>query len=590
MRGDGVLPYRINFENLGPGSVDASGNPYSTFASAPAQRVTISDQLHSGLNWSTFQLVEVGFGDTIVPIPLGRTHYAGSVSMTFNGQTFNVDLEAGIDLASGRVTAVFQSIDPKTSLPPDVLTGFLPPEDGTGRGQGHFSFLIRARTNLVTGTELRNVALIEFDRQTAISTDQVDPHNPAAGVDPTKQALMTIDAGPPTSSVTPLPAESGRAFIVQWSGEDDIGGIGIGSYDVFVSKDGSIFSPWITGTIRTSAAFVGELGSTYAFYSIARDLVGHQELLPVAPDAYTLVLSNAPTLVTVEDTTMAPGSSLSISNLVQGATVGAPLFSLGPGAPSGATIIPNSGVLRWTPSCSQASRTFPITVWVTDTGRTTIMDAITFTVAVSECVVPGLGRVILLAGESGRVPVNLISSVPLTNLSMTVEAPTDRLMGFEVEPIVPEICDHSLVPLTNNLHWLTLKTCPNQSLIGTQQIAWLHFTAVPNQPSAFVSLQLDNTVGYLADGTPVANFAPQAGRVAIIGEEPLLEALLDTERRPALVLYGRDGWDCDLEHRPSLEGGPTWQLHTNTALGDLFQTFEVPVTTHRAQFFRALRR
>jgi hypothetical protein len=109
VRNDAALPYRINFENLGPGSVDGNGNPYPIMASAPAQRVTISDQLSAHLDWSTFQLVELGFGDTMVPIPAGRTHYAGSVPMTFNGRTFNVELEAGIDLASGRVFAVFQS-------------------------------------------------------------------------------------------------------------------------------------------------------------------------------------------------------------------------------------------------------------------------------------------------------------------------------------------------------------------------------------------------------------------------------------------------------------------------------------------------
>jgi hypothetical protein len=72
VRADAVLPYRINFENLGPGRVDASGNPHSTFAPAPAQRVTISDPLSAHLYWNTFQLIELGFGDTMVPIPQSR--------------------------------------------------------------------------------------------------------------------------------------------------------------------------------------------------------------------------------------------------------------------------------------------------------------------------------------------------------------------------------------------------------------------------------------------------------------------------------------------------------------------------------------
>ena len=48
------------------------------------------------------------------------------------------------------------------------------------------------------------------------------------------------------------------------------------------------------------------------------------------------------------------------------------------------------------------------------------------------------------------------------------------------------------------------------------------------------------------------NFAPQAGRLVIIGEEPLLECLLGTNGRPSLLLYGKPGWNCDVNARPTL--------------------------------------
>ncbi len=291
-----LIPYRINFENLGPGSVDGNGNPFPTFATAPAQRVTIDDQLSSNLDWSTFELVELGFGDTIVPVLPDSKHYATSVPMTFSNQSFNVEMEAGINLASGRVFAIFQSVDPETSLPPDVLTGFLPPEDGTGRGKGHLSFLVRARSDLTNGVEIRNVALIQFDHQQTIATDQVDPQNPGAGVSTNKQALNTTDAGVPSSSVAALPVESTSPFVVQWSGSDDPLGSGIASYDVFSATNGSLFGPWILGTNGTAALFIGEVGKTYAFYSIARDAVGFAELPPAAPDAATTVVPSTPPL------------------------------------------------------------------------------------------------------------------------------------------------------------------------------------------------------------------------------------------------------------------------------------------------------
>ena len=38
--------------------------------------------------------------------------------------------------------------------------------------------------------------------------------------DQAKEALNTIDSGPPVSSVLGLPAQSGHAFLVQWPGHD----------------------------------------------------------------------------------------------------------------------------------------------------------------------------------------------------------------------------------------------------------------------------------------------------------------------------------------------------------------------------------
>ena len=116
---------------------------------------------------------------------------------------------------------------PDTDLPPDALTGFLPPEDGGGHGQGHFSYTVSPKANLTTGTQIRNVAIITFYANPSIATDQKDPHDASLGSDPAKQAFVTIDAGPPTSAVAALPAVENAVFLVKWSGTDEPGGSGI---------------------------------------------------------------------------------------------------------------------------------------------------------------------------------------------------------------------------------------------------------------------------------------------------------------------------------------------------------------------------
>ena len=274
---DGLLSYRIDFEN-------------DTGASAPAQQVDIRDQLVASLDWSTFELLEVAFGDNIISIPSHSQYFQTTLPGMYNGRTFDVQIEVGLNSDTGQVFARFLSIDPSTQLPPDVLAGFLPPEDGTGRGQGHFTYVIRPKAGLPTGTEIRNIALITFDVGETIATNQIDPHDPSKGTDPAKEALNTIDAGAPTSSVSALPATSYPSFTVNWNGVDDAGGSGIGSYDILVSIDGGPFAVWLNDRSNVTAQYVGQVGHTYAFYSVATDNVGHVEGVPSTADATTLTV------------------------------------------------------------------------------------------------------------------------------------------------------------------------------------------------------------------------------------------------------------------------------------------------------------
>jgi uncharacterized repeat protein (TIGR01451 family) len=218
--------------------------------------------------------------------------------MTYNGETFDVDIEAGINLGTGQVYATFFSLDPTTGLPPsNVLTGFLPPEDGTGRGMGYLSFIVSPKANLSTGTQIRNVADISFDRAQAIATDQVSDTDPTQGVDPTRQALVTIDAGPPTSSVTTLPTSSPSPFTVSWSGQGDTGGSGIASYNIYVSDNGGAYTLWQSDTTQTSVSYSGTAGQTYSFYSVATDNVGNVQATPTSAQATTTVEVPTTTLV-----------------------------------------------------------------------------------------------------------------------------------------------------------------------------------------------------------------------------------------------------------------------------------------------------
>ena len=319
--GRAALTYRIDFEN-------------ASSASAPAQRVSVTDQLDPSINWSSVQLTQVGFGDNLISIPAGTQRFQTTVPMTYKGRSFVVQIEFGLHTATGQLYAVFQSLDPNTDLPPDVLTGFLPPEDGTGRGMGFFSYTAMLNSGVPTGTQIHNVASITFDTNAPITTDQVDDNDPSKGVDPTKEDVNTIDSVGPTSSVAALPStEPTFSFTVNWSGQDDPGGSGVFTYDVYVSDNGGPFKLWQPDTMATSATYSGQNGHTYGFYTVGVDNVGNFETTPTQAEATTQVeVQTTPgTVNTTQDS--GPGSLRQAILDVNAGLVGSIAFAIPTGDP-----------------------------------------------------------------------------------------------------------------------------------------------------------------------------------------------------------------------------------------------------------------
>ena len=265
VRRSDVLPYTVNFENV----------PEAT---ASVVLLTITDQLDEDLDWNSFELGDVQFSDHLVDVPAGLNYYQTRVDLRPTGNDLLVDVEAELDLTSGLVTWDFTAIDPATGeFTVDPLAGFLPPNGENHEGEGFVTYTVRPRADLPSGTEIANAATILFDWNEPIDTPMV---------------VNTIDAGPPTSTVEPLPAEHpGYDVPVSWSGADEgNAGSGIAFYDVYVSTDGQLPNLWLSRTTATAASFPGDLGRTYAFYSVATDRVGFVEQPPSSPDAHTTIV------------------------------------------------------------------------------------------------------------------------------------------------------------------------------------------------------------------------------------------------------------------------------------------------------------
>ncbi|NHE56776.1 T9SS type A sorting domain-containing protein [Cyclobacterium plantarum] len=244
-------------------------------ATAPAAEVFIRDTLETNFDIGTVNFTEIGFLGWKVPIEGGQ-YFNVTVDMRPEKELL-VNVEGTVNPETREIYWVHRSLDPETmELPEDPTAGYLPPIDSTGYNIGWVMFTVEGLDSLGHNSTFQNQAHVNFDG--------VGPWGPAPPYGP---YTNTIDQVAPESNVMALPVRSGPEFTVQWIGSDEGGGIG--TYDIFVREDAGDFEPWLIATSLQEAAFTGDMGHTYAFYSVATDHTGNHEIKTDTTEAVTYV-------------------------------------------------------------------------------------------------------------------------------------------------------------------------------------------------------------------------------------------------------------------------------------------------------------
>jgi hypothetical protein len=197
-----AITYTVDFQN-------------ETNASAPAQRVTITDPLSPSLDWSTLQLTGVAFNNVVISIPAGVQDFTTNVNVSTDPNPVSVN--ATFNPTAGVLSWVIQSIDPTTGqLIADPLAGFLPPDNAQAQGEGYVTYTVEPTNTLNTGAQITNQATIVFDVNppipTPITTNYVAAGPPEITSGP--QSIVTNVGGTAVFSVTlatPAP------YSYQWS-------------------------------------------------------------------------------------------------------------------------------------------------------------------------------------------------------------------------------------------------------------------------------------------------------------------------------------------------------------------------------------
>jgi hypothetical protein len=88
-------------------------------------------------------------------------------------------------------------------------------------------------------------------------------------------------------------------------------------------------------------------------------------------------------------------------------------------------------------------------------------------------------------------------------------------------------------------------------------VARLSFLALSNS-SAFVPLQVSNLTAWQSDGLAMPRTLANSGRVVVVGEAPLIEALSATDGLRNMALYGNPGTTNIVEACTLLNDGESW--------------------------------
>jgi hypothetical protein len=197
-----------------------------------------------------------------------------------------------------------------------------------------------------------------------------------------------------------------------------------------------------------------------------------------------------------------------------------------------------------------------------------------------------IGSTVMLAGTSNGVPVTFSTIAPVTNVQVAVDFPQNLLMNWSVQPQTPLT---AVLVSSNHSLYLTFTPPSGQSILNTQQLGEIGFTAISNQPSAFLPLPVTGLSAPMLDGTTYTPYArAQDGEVVVLHTNSLLRMSRGTSGEEYLTLYGLTGTNYTIEATTNLSPPVVWQPVYTDLLPDNFIAIIPDIgITNPAMFFRA---
>jgi hypothetical protein len=343
----------------------------------------------------------------------------------------------------------------------------------------------------------------------------------------------------------------------------------------------------ITSTNTVVVTNLAALTATPGNYQLTLNLAGVRDLAGNAGKAFVstgwqTVSPNQPPVITQEPDAFTQAGAVFQRLIVATDPEGNAIqFSLGAGAPAGASITTN-GWFTWTPDCDQGGTTNVVTVWATDNGVPPASNSMSFAIGVADCVQIQIGSTVAQVGATSSVPVTVFSSAGVTNLAFTLLYPMNRFANWTIAASNSAIASAGAQTLNASNALFNIAAASGQSLQGSALLGSISFKPLPGV-SAFVPLTVQSGAAVKLGNNP-ASVLSTPGRVVVIGREPLLEAHAGAASRQ-LTLYGNPGASYQIAVSTNFPG-TNWLPMLRVPMTNLVQTFNIDTSLPRA-FYRA---
>jgi hypothetical protein len=198
-----------------------------------------------------------------------------------------------------------------------------------------------------------------------------------------------------------------------------------------------------------------------------------------------------------------------------------------------------------------------------------------------------VGSTIMRAGNTGAVTLTFNASVPVRQLTAQLQLPTDRLASLALSNFPAAIANATITSNSPTTATLQVNLQAGQTLQGALSLGQLWFRAVSNQTSAFLPVRIANPVLTKLDNSSVSNVLSQAGRIVMIGEQPLMESIAEAGGSRRLTIYGKPWSGYALEYNSDLRNTNGWRVHSRHPFTNMFVTVSGVGTSSGNVFYRA---